>query len=185
MLPGSHLLSSWLLANYFIRTQRERRIVTLIGLSPDVDGAGLIIDQANSLMGASSYYFYQYHHVLAHSLLASIIFSGIAAFLASTNKLFVFYLALIVTHLHFFCDLIGSRGPDGYQWPIYYLAPFNLDFQLVWSGQWTIDAWQNIVILYIMFVIIIVQAWKQRYSFVQVISVWLDNEFFKIMNRYR
>jgi LexA-binding, inner membrane-associated putative hydrolase len=55
-------------------------------------------------------------------------------------------LVLLSFHLHLLCDLIGARGPDGYQWPIPYLKPFSSAWQLTWHGQWALNAWQNFVI---------------------------------------
>jgi len=55
-------------------------------------------------------------------------------------------LAFLSFHLHLFCDLIGSRGPDGYSWPIPYLSPFSSRFQITWHGQWALNGWQNILI---------------------------------------
>lgn len=183
MSPGAHLLSSWLLANSFQLRQRERRIVTIAGLSPDLDGIGWFVDRANILLGNSSDYFFQYHHVLGHNLLASFVIAGVCSALAHTRKQLVFFLAIGVVHLHLLCDLVGSKGPDGYQWPIRYLYPFDPEHQWVWSGQWELHAWQNTAITLTMLVVSMAWAWRQRYSFIQVISSWLDREFFEILAR--
>ena len=53
--------------------------------------------------------------------------------------------------------------------------------QWVWSGQWELSAWQNVVITLTMLAICAAWSVKQRYSFVEVISKWLDREFFKIV----
>jgi hypothetical protein len=41
---------------------------------------------------------------------------------------------------------LGSRGPEGYQWPIPYLKPFSNAMQWTWHGQWALNAWQNFAI---------------------------------------
>jgi inner membrane protein len=55
-------------------------------------------------------------------------------------------LVFLSFHLHLLCDLIGSRGPDGDQWPIPYLKPFSNALQLTWHGQWALNGWQNFAI---------------------------------------
>ena len=43
-------------------------------------------------------------------------------------------LAIVAVHLHFLCDLFGSRSSSPEDiWPIYYLAPFSLHPQ--WSNH--------------------------------------------------
>ena len=184
MAPGSHLLASWLIANRFTHSQRERRVVTLAGVAPDLDGMGWLINKANTFFGSSGDYYFQYHHVLAHNLLAAIVLSAIACSLASSRRLLVFGLSFVAVHLHFLCDVLGSRGPDGYQWPIFYFAPFYPAHEWVWSGEWELDAWQNILITLCMLAIALVWSWKQRYSFIQVISARLDRAFFDMLARY-
>lgn len=58
MAPGSHLLISWLITVEIVKERRERALVALTGLAPDLDGAGIIID---FFTGTTQYYF-KYHH---------------------------------------------------------------------------------------------------------------------------
>jgi inner membrane protein len=44
MSPITHLLISWSVANISKINRRERALVTLAGVVPDIDGTGLIID---------------------------------------------------------------------------------------------------------------------------------------------
>src|SRR5260370_38133837 len=50
-------------------------------------------------------------------------------------------LALVAFHLHLLEDLVGSRGPDGFNWPIPYLFPFSTRCIWTWGGQWKLHAW--------------------------------------------
>lgn len=184
MSPGSHLLASWLLANSFKLAHRERRIITLCGLAPDLDGVGWVLDRVNQWRGTSSDYFFLWHHQVGHNLLASLIIALVASALAHTHKRLVFGLAVLVVHLHLVCDLIGSKGPDGYHWPIPWLMPFNRNLVWVWSGQWELHAWQNSAITLLMLAVACVLGWKQRYSFVEVLSLKLDRAFFQMLTRY-
>lgn len=184
MSPGAHLLASWLLANSALRSQRERRLVALAGLAPDLDGLGWLVDRTVAANGGSSDYYFAYHHLILHNLPASLALAGLAAWLAATCRWRTFALALLAIHLHFLLDVIGSKGPDGYQWPIPYLLPFTPDHAWTWSGQWELDAWPNLAITLAMLAIAGLWSWKCRYSFIEVISTTLDREFFKIVARH-
>ena len=52
-------------------------------------------------------------------------------------------LAALSFHLHLLGDIIGAKGPEGYQWPIPYFQPFSNSLQITWEGQWAINAWPN------------------------------------------
>ncbi len=184
MSPGAHLLASWLVANSCISSQRERRIVTLAGLAPDIDAVGRLADRANLWNDSVTDYYFQHHHLIGHNLFAGMVISAIACTIATSRRLLVFALSLTVFHLHLVCDLLGFRGPDGYQWPIHYLYPFHPEYEWTWSGQWELSGWQNTVITLTMLAVAMAWAWGQRYSFVQVISAWLDRAFFKMLDRY-
>jgi len=184
MSPGSHLLASWLLANSLTNNQRDRRVVALAGLAPDIDGLGWLLDRGNSWLGSSSDYYFQYHHLVGHNFAASLAIAAAACLLATRRSLGVFLAALLAVHLHFLCDVAGSRGPDGYQWPIPYFLPWDAETLWTWSGQWELNAWQNLAITLVMLSIAMAWSWRQRYSFVEVISAALDREFFKLLARY-
>ena len=158
-------------------------MVALAGLAPDLDGVGYLIDRYNGFNGVDSFFYAQYHHIVGHNLVASVVIAGCAAFFSKTRRATVFAASILVTQLHFLCDVLGSRGPDGYQWPIPYLYPFSESAQLVWSGQWELSAWQNTVITLGMLAVCAAWSIRQRYSFIEVISGWLDREFFKIVAR--
>ena len=79
-------------------------------------------------------------------------------------------LAFLSFHLHLLCDLVGSRGPDGYSWPIPYLTPFSHSLQLSWHDQWALNGWQNIVITAILLLATLVLARKKGTSPLELIS---------------
>ena len=47
MNPVSHLLTGWIVANTADLTTRDRVVVTLAGLAPDIDGLGIEIGRAH------------------------------------------------------------------------------------------------------------------------------------------
>ena len=79
-------------------------------------------------------------------------------------------LVFISFHLHLLCDLIGARGPDGYQWPIPYLKPFSNTLQLTWHGQWALNAWQNFVITGFFLLATFWIAWRYAASPLELVS---------------
>ncbi len=183
MSPGAHLLASWLIADAAGLERRERRLVAFAGLSCDLDGFGYLIDRVNELRGVESAFYADYHHLLLHGLLASLLVPILFALLARQRKPLVFALSFVAMHLHILGDLAGSRGPDGYQWPIKYLYPFDPLFELTWSGQWELNAWQNVAITLTMLALALWRGAIKRYSFVEVISAALDRAFFQILAR--
>jgi hypothetical protein len=118
-------------------------------------------------------WFSLYHHSL-HNLLFSVVIGAIASTLA-TQKWKTSLLALLSFHLHLFEDLLGSRGPDGYQWPITYLAPFSSSLQLVWRGQWSLNAWQNVLITIVLVLITLWLAWWRGFSPLEMLSTSADS----------
>src|SRR6476620_9279939 len=113
MSPVTHFLGSWLIACGTTDNARDRKLVTLAGVLPDVDGLGLVLDVAQSLTTGEecTYRYYQkYHHLLAHGWPAALLISSILTCFARKH-LRVMLICVAIYHLHFVCDLLGSRGP--------------------------------------------------------------------------
>lgn len=180
MSPGAHLLFSWLSGIELLKNRRERSFVALAGIAPDLDGLGVIVDKITR----TTNYFFQHHHYLGHSIFAAILFASIASFLSKTQKITVWLLSFFVIHLHILCDVIGSRGPDGYQWPVYYLYPIFPNLGLTWKHQWELNAWQNLLILFVLFCISFYYAATKQISFLEVFSSRLDKEAFAMYKKY-
>jgi inner membrane protein len=147
----SHLMISWFFAEASgVEEARDRRIIAWSGLMPDVD--------VLAYLGAIVYYRFDkelafenvwkpIHHVYTHNI-AFVMATGIVAYAlagkghGNSGRLKVAILAMVVSALHNFCDLVGG-GPT---WPIYPMWPLSsLTFHAEWS--WTIGEWPNIVIL--------------------------------------
>jgi hypothetical protein len=84
-------------------------------------------------------------------------------------------------HLHLLGDLVGARGPDGYQWPIPYLKPFSDALQLSWYGEWALNAWQNILITCSLLAVTLWIAWKRGESPVQFVSEKADRALTQVL----
>ena len=122
MSPVTHFLTGWVFANGARLERRDRAIVTLACVVPDVDGLGIISELLTRNTSHPLLWFTLYHHAL-HTLAFAMV-CAILAFGLAVERWKTAALALVSFHIHLFEDVIGSRGPDGYQWPMPYLAPF-------------------------------------------------------------
>ena len=175
MSPVSHFLISWVVANTAELDRRDRAIVTLAGIAPDLDGLGIIPELLTRHSSHPLLWFSQYHHMLFHNLLAALVAAAVAVALGHKRALAA-GLAFLTFHLHLFCDLIGARGPDGYQWPIPYLLPFS-HREWAWSGQWALNAWPNFVITGMALLMTFWLAWKKGTSPLEMLSEKADRAF--------
>jgi inner membrane protein len=145
MSPVTHLLTGWVVANCTPSLKsKERALVTLAGVVPDIDGLGAIPDLLTRNSTQALSWFSLYHHQL-HNLAFGLIGAGVCLAFAK-HRLTTGLLALLSFHLHLANDLLGARGPDGYQLPIPNLLPFSHTVQLSWKGQRELNVWPNFVI---------------------------------------
>ena len=149
-----------------------------IGLAPDLDGLGLLVDFAVRLLGMTETNYYQdYHRVYGHGLPAAIAFTALVWAFAE-HRARAALAAFVSVHLHFACDLIGSRGGDPEDiWPIPYLSPFSNAFTLSWSGQWELVSWQNTLITGALLALVAHMARRRGYSPVSLFSRKADGTF--------
>ncbi|WP_082355606.1 MULTISPECIES: hypothetical protein [Pseudoalteromonas] len=175
---------SWLSSNLIKGRVRERRIITISGIAPDIDGVGLLIDPILRMAGHSSNLWGEWHHSL-HNLGFCLFVTCIAYITASINKFKVACMAFLLFHLHLVCDLIGSKGPDGYQWPLSYLSPFSEVVTLSWKYQWELNAWPNIAIALVLYLVMFrCIKYKKRSPF-EIMSKKADDAFFRIFDRFK
>jgi hypothetical protein len=176
MSPITHLLLSWSAASCFKINKKDRILPTIAGVSPDIDGIGIGYDLITSGDVQVLEYWSTYHHTLCHNIGFGLLLT-IIAFAVASRRWLTSGLALLCFHLHLLCDILGSRGPDGYQWPIPYLQPFSDALQLAWVGQWQLDAWQNIAITVAAILFILYQANKHGLSPLEIFSSKINRIF--------
>lgn len=182
MSPVTHFLIGWSVANMSSISSKERLMVTLAGIVPDIDGAGLILDFLGPHKGLPLEWWGKYHHVLGHNIGFGL-FLAMAAFAFSTRRWMVGFLVMVSFHLHLIGDLLGSKGPDGYQWPIPYLLPFSDAWQWQWVGQWQLNSWQNLVITGIVTGYMFYLALKYEVSPLEIISSKANTAFVDTLRR--
>jgi inner membrane protein len=155
-----------------MRERRDRILVTAAAVIPDLDGLGIIPELITRNSSHSLAWFSEYHHLLLHNLAAALTICGVMA-IAAKHRLKVLWLALLSYHLHLLGDVLGSRGPDGYQWPIPYLHPFS-KWEWSWKGQWDLASWQNLLITVALLAASYVVIRTKRISPVEVFSKRAD-----------
>jgi hypothetical protein len=186
MSPITHFLVGWVGFEPFLRCQRDRALVCLVGLAPDLDGAGILIDLFNKFAGGPTSNFYQeWHRLYGHGITAALLFALIAALLAH-DRLRVSLAAFVNAHLHFLCDLAGSRGSTVDDlWGLYYLSPWDTTYEIVWRGQWELVSWQNMLISVALMAVLLERASRKGYSPVGLISPRADRVFVDVLRQWR
>ena len=151
-------------------------MVTWASVVPDIDGLGIVADWLTRNSSHPLNWWGGYHHILAHNLCFALIVAVVAAILAK-QKAKTTLLVLLSFHLHLAADLVGARGPDGEQWPIPYLLPFSKHVQLVWSGQWALNAWPNFLITGVLIGMMFIFARQRGFSPLEMVSGKADAIF--------
>ena len=184
MNPITHALTGWALAATPDSQHRDRLLVTLAAVVPDLDGLGIFAELATRESENPLYWWSLFHHRLGHNLLVGVVVTLMAAAF-SRRRWRTTALVFLSFHLHLLGDLVGSRGPDGYQWPIPYFFPFSPSPQLTWEGQWALNAWPNVALGVILLFWALWIAWSKGYSPLSLISDRADRSLVEALrNRF-
>ena len=187
MSPLTHFVGSWLITSATTKNSRDRKLITLAGVAPDLDGLGIAGDFARSIVTGepNNFHLYQhYHHLLCHGWPGALVICGLLAVFARRRPR-TFALCLLTFHLHLLCDLLGSRGPTpGDLWPILYSEPLYRQPMWYWQGQWRLDGWQNQIIFIIVFATSVWRAVRTGNSFVEVFSQKGDAIFVRVLRKW-
>jgi hypothetical protein len=178
----THLLTGWIVANAADISNRDRAIVTIAAVAPDIDGLGLAVEFATRGEADPVLWYSNYHHVLGHNV-GFAVFCSLLAFGLGRRRWTTGLLALLAAHVHLLGDLVGSGAADGYQWPIPYLLPFSSAWQLAWSGQWALSSWQNNLVTVLLMALTLYLAWRRGYSPLGMISARADSVFVGTLRR--
>jgi len=188
----SHLIISWFAAEAAgLKSPRDRRIVALSGLAPDIDVLaylGGIVYFGFDKNLAFEHVWQIVHHRYTHGL-GFILLTGIIAFivasrgtrpgeLAYRQAAGVAILSMITSMVHVFCDVVGG-GPT---WPVYPLWPIS-DFGWAVSWSWTLADWPNTVILFSCLIGMMLYAKISGCSPMESINYNLDRWFVTIIQR--
>ncbi len=181
MNPVTHFLGGWAVANTACLERRDRTLIAIAGVAPDVDGFGIVAELLTRDSEHPLYWWSEYHHVFGHNLLFGIVLAGIA-FAVARRRALTAGLVLACVHLHLFMDVIGGRGPDK-DWGIPYLWPISRHPDISWSGQWALNAWPNFVVTGVLLALAFYLAWRRGYSFVGIFSKRADAAFVRTLRQ--
>jgi inner membrane protein len=188
MSPVTHFFTGWLVASATTvpLTRQEKIFVVAAAIAPDLDGLGLIPELLTRNSAHPLLWFSLYHHSL-HTLTFALVCTLAAFFIdrnatshnhhASASPWLTAGLVFISFHLHLLCDLLGARGPEGYQWPIPYLKPFSNAMELTWHGQWALNGWQNFIFTALLLLTTFWLAWRNGTSPLELISPSANQAF--------
>jgi inner membrane protein len=123
----THIGLSWILANLLPGSAKDRWLVVLAGVLPDVDGVAILWSQP--VYDAT-------HRAAGHSLLFGLLLVAIAI-VRGDAPWRTATLTAISFHLHLVLDLVGTGGL-----PIRYLWPFS-DWGWSYRGHWVLASWPN------------------------------------------
>jgi LexA-binding, inner membrane-associated putative hydrolase len=183
MSPITHFLAGWVVANASANINpRERAMIAMAGVAPDLDGLGIVVELLTRNSTHPLLWWSEYHHVLGHNLGFGLLLTAIS-FPLAVRRWLTAGLVFLSFHLHLLFDLVGSRGPDGDQWPIPYLLPFSNAWQLTWQGQWELNAWPNFVVTGVALLIVLALAWKRGNSPLEMISASANKSFVETLRR--
>jgi len=170
--------SDGLLFHELVHVEQYRRLnrrgmaaVTVAAVIPDIDGIGIVAEVLTRHSSHPLLWFSEYHHAL-HSLAFAVVVAILTFTL--TRSWLTAGLAFIAFHLHLLEDLVGSRGPDGFIWPVPYLQPFTSQLTWSWGGQWQLNAWPNLALTLFLLAITIWIAVVRGVSPVFLFSVKAD-----------
>lgn len=182
MSPVTHFLFGWAVANVDPRfSTRERAAITIAGVIPDIDGLGVVAEVLTRHTSHPLLWFSQYHHMM-HNLTFAVVVA-LAAFFSARRRWETAILAFASFHLHLVCDLVGARGPDGYDWPIPYWLPWSTAGAWSWSGQWGLNSWPNFLITGILLALMFYLAWNRGHSPLEMISGRADQAFVRTLRQ--
>ncbi len=165
-------------------SSRDKAVVVLAGLAPDVDGLGIVVDFVTRATGLPETDLYQaWHRVYGHGLPAVVVFCALAAWLCD-DRVRGAIGSLIAVHLHFLGDVLGSRGTTAEDlWGIHYLAPFSMEPSITWTGQWPLVSWQNFGITAVLLGLTLRRAIRTGYSPVALVSRTADQAVVETLRR--
>jgi len=163
-----HLFLSYLLPWRARLERRDRVIVALAGLAPDVDAPVLL------LMGHDA--FVRHHHEVTHHL-AGAVLAAAAGLAFGRRRAAAAAFAAAAWCGHLLLDLAGAgeRYPDGsFAYPLPLLWPFSTRGFDPFPFSWPLASWQNAAVMAAALVLMVRLAVVEGRTVLEVFSLRLD-----------
>lgn len=174
MGPGSHLQIGYLIANAASLNTRDRRLVMLAGVAPDVDGVVGIFDivREGRLLDCSYSTFHALHHTFGHNVFFGVFGALLLGAAAAGAKGRVFWLCLAAMASHYAADAVAADYPLNLLWPLGGdMEPIPI---LLGASPWVV---KYVIQFSLMIVILALCAWmvaRTHRTPVEVLSPQLD-----------
>ena len=148
MLNGLHFLThiglGWILANVLPGSRKDRWLIVLAGVLPDLDGTGILWSRTA---------YEATHRAMGHSLLFGLLLVAIAI-VRGDAPWRTAALTAISFHLHLVLDVVGTGGlPIRYFWPL-------SDWGWSYRGHWVLASWQNGLVMAATLAGVVWIAWR-------------------------
>ncbi|MCP5199954.1 MAG: metal-dependent hydrolase [Gammaproteobacteria bacterium] len=178
MQGPAHLGLGWLLGAR-LGERRNRRIVGLAGLAPDIDivvyplawlAGGCDLDHAFAVYAGVHH---RYTHGIVFALAAGLLAWRLAA---GRQRVRVALLSVLAVALHLAGDVIAS-GPA---WPVYPLWPWS---DLAWGVAWSWNAsdWRNVTLSALAVVMALGWSYRRGHSPLECVSYRADDWMSSVM----
>ena len=170
-----------MVANSATLNRRERALVAIAGVIPDIDGLGAVPEVLTRNSARPITWFSDYHHTFHNLSFALAV--AVAAYLLAQRRWKTALLAFLSFHLHLLGDLVGARGPEGEPWAMPYFLPFSRTWEWTWEGQWALNAWPNFVITFALLAATFYLAWRRGFSPLEIFSERADRAFVGVLRK--
>ena len=177
MSPLTHWQVGALLANVRDYNLRERRLIMLAALAPDVDGVFIFFmsPDKNGLCLGQGPWFEALHHTFGHSVFYCLAVALGLALYNRGRRLELFLVCLFSSSLQLVLDIVtnDSTWEHPLFWPLAYR--FRVGDYIHWSYLNTfLASWMQYSLMAIIFAGIVVLYLKKGRTFLELISVRLD-----------
>jgi len=150
--------------------RRDRTLVTVAALIPDIDGLTILGGEA--LYGS-------WHHTFGHNLFAGVLLAA-GAFAIARHRLKTAGLVLASFHSHLLGDLLGSGTGWGIPW-LWPLSPHEWVFEPPF--QWELVSWQNTLTTVLCMLGIGWMGLRHGRTIVEVVSLRADAAVVEVLKR--
>jgi len=151
---------AWIVAVLLIKDVKDRRLVVIAGVIPDIDAILLLVNEE---------LFYEYHHTIGHSFLFGIPLALL--FSAKAKQRFpVFFGCMAAFSLHILADYFGSNWPIPLLYPLSSIEVSSAGYLSYYTMYSIINPLTAIVSMLTIFLII----WMKEISPFEFISQKLD-----------
>jgi inner membrane protein len=180
MSPITHFLTGWMVANLAKLDRKDRAIVTLACVVPDIDGLGIIPELLTRNSSHPLLWFTLYHHSL-HTLAFALVVA-VVSFVFARQRC-----RRVACSVEFSPSSVGGLGGiarTGWVSMAYSLSSAILFVAAAGvGGQWGLNSWPNVAITAVLLAITLWLAWRRGFSPLEMVSTRADAALITALRR--